>query len=400
MIALVNSLADLTSLRNRDELEIAMATMATSAVAASSGKLWRLVGDQGQPRLHARVMAADRRVLVCDPPPEMSDLPGLDSRRELRVCYDRNRALAVIADANGGRRTVFPVNGSTGIIGFLELSRDTALAAEEHRFVTDLLRIYRNQLEILDYSENDELTGLPNRKTFDAVFDHMMGIEPGPAAQIAQYERVERRRPLDADEPRWLAVVDVDFFKSINDRFGHPCGDAALVSLARLMRGAFRQSDRLFRCGGEEFVILLEPTPARFVATILDRFRARVEAAEFSEVGAVTVSVGYTRIAPGDDGISAFRRADEALYAAKRKGRNRVICCDELEAATAGADSSPCANQPEPAPANSPGLTARARLSSTALIMPDSSRAKNAPAMSTYSLIATRAGTSGRDFSS
>jgi diguanylate cyclase (GGDEF)-like protein len=228
----------------------------------------------------------------------------------------------------------------------------------------------------------------------------MMGIEPGPAAQIAQYERVERRRPLDADEPRWLAVVDVDFFKSINDRFGHPCGDAALVSLARLMRGAFRQSDRLFRCGGEEFVILLEPTPARFVATILDRFRARVEAAEFSEVGAVTVSVGYTRIAPGDDGISAFRRADEALYAAKRKGRNRVICCDELEAATAGADSSPCANQPEPAPANSPGLTARARLSSTALIMPDSSRAKNAPAMSTYSLIATRAGTSGRDFSS
>ena len=299
---------------------------------------------------------------------------------------------------------VFPVSGAKGVIGFLELSRETPAPIEQQRFVTDLLRIYRNQLDILDYSENDELTGLPNRKTFDAAFDHMTRIDAAPRADIVQFERIERRRPVAAGEPRWLAVVDVDFFKAINDRFGHAGGDAVLVALARLMRNSFRQTDRLFRCGGEEFVILLEPTPARFVPAILERFRAKVEACAFPQAGAVTVSVGYTAIGPDDDGLTAFRRADEALYAAKRQGRNRVVCSDDPgalgggPAAAGGATTGP--DQPGRAPSNSPGLTSRARVSSTALIMPDSSRAKNAPAMSTYSLIATRAGTSGRDFSS
>jgi len=402
MIGLVNSLADLTSLRDRDELEIAVALLSTNAVGASTGKLWRLLGDPGELRLHARIMTADGRVTINDPPAEMADLPRLDSRQELRVCHDRNMPLPVGADANGGRRYVFPIAGTKGIVGFLELSRDAPLPIDRQRFVTDLLRIYHNQIQILDYSENDELTGLPNRKTFDAAFDHMTRIEARTRPQIVQYERLERRRPLDSDEPRWIAVADVDLFKSINDRFGHPCGDTVLVSLARLMRGAFRQTDRLFRCGGEEFVILLEPTPARFVATILDRFRAAVASCDFPLVGSVTISVGYTAIGPSDDGITAFSRADEALYAAKRQGRNRVICADDLatEAAQAAIDAAPRADQPGRAPSNSEGLTARARVSSTALIMPDSSRAKNAPAMSTYSLIATRAGTSGRDFSS
>ena len=124
--------------------------------------------------------------------------------------------------------------------------------------------------------------------------------------------------------------MDIDFFKRINDRFGHAGGDEVLVAMAQLMRGSFRQADRLFRCGGEEFVIILEPTQMQYVGGVLERFRAIVENHAFPHIGAVTVSVGYTCVGPGDTGAAAFRRADEALYAAKRQGRNKVICYEEL----------------------------------------------------------------------
>jgi diguanylate cyclase (GGDEF)-like protein len=336
MIGLVNSVAELVSLRDRDELEISVALMAAGSLEAGSAKLWRVLEDRSELRLHARLAITDRSIMVSDPPDELSDLPRLDSRREMRVCYDRKAPTPVSPDANGGRRYVFPVMGAKGVIGFLEISSEAQAPVEKLRFITDLLRIYRNQLEILDYSENDELTGLPNRKTFDAAFARMTRIEAPRAARIVQYERIERRRTVDADQPRWLAVLDVDFFKSINDRFGHHCGDAVLVALANLMRASFRAADRVFRCGGEEFVVILEPTDPQFVASVLERFRGLVAVHHFPEVGALTVSIGYTQVAIDDDGSAAFRRADEALYAAKRQGRNRVIFYEDMKSGGAG----------------------------------------------------------------
>ena len=125
-------------------------------------------------------------------------------------------------------------------------------------------------------------------------------------------------------------MTDIDFFKRINDRCGHPCGDAVLVQLARRMVASFRESDRLFRSGGEEFVVILDPTEAQYVGAVLERFRAVVEAFDFPQVGPVTISVGFTCVIAGDTALTAFGRADEALYAAKRQGRNQVICYEEL----------------------------------------------------------------------
>ena len=333
MIGRVDSLADLTALRDREELEINVALMAIGALGACSAKLWRMVDDAGEARLHARVCVADRRVTVSDPPSDPSDLPRLDSRRELQQCHDRATPMLVSPDVNGGRRYVFPVTGRRGSIGFLEISSEMDPPGGKLCFIADLLRIYYNQLEILDYSENDELTGLANRKTFDSAFARMTRVEAPRCAQIVQFERVERRCAVGPDEPRWLAAMDVDFFKSVNDSFGHQQGDDVLVHLARLMRASFRAADRLFRSGGEEFVVILEPVEQSFVAGVLERFRAAVEAHDFPGVGRVTISVGYTRVGAADGGLAALRRADDALYAAKRQGRNRVISHDDLTAA-------------------------------------------------------------------
>jgi diguanylate cyclase (GGDEF)-like protein len=331
MIGLINSIADLMSLRDREELEIAVAMMASDVLAASSGRLWRVIGRPDDLRLHERALLVNRRVTISDAPAEISELPTLDSYPKLRVCYEERIPLRVDPDQTGRHRHVFPVMSLKGLVGFFEIFRSTPLTDDEQRFVSGLLRIYHNHVDNLDYSENDDLTGLPNRKTFDASFTHLPAIVASGCAATPAFERIERRRPINAELPRWLAVLDIDFFKRINDRFGHQCGDKVLIVLAQLMRTCFRSADRLFRCGGEEFVIILEPTAAKHVPAVLERFRAQVEAHDFPQVGTVTISIGYTRVALDDSGLSAFQRADRALYAAKRQGRNQVISHEEMD---------------------------------------------------------------------
>jgi diguanylate cyclase (GGDEF)-like protein len=330
MINIVDSVADLTAMRDREELEIAVALVAANLSGASRGSVWRLVRHLGELRVHERARLTDRRVTIADMPADLTDLPTLDSRRELRACYDSQTPGPVSLVRGGERRHVFPLMGPNGIAGFLEISGVAPLRDDQRQLVCGFLRIYHNHLNILDYGENDELTGLLNRKTFDAAFAHLTRIEAPSRPCAIPFVRVERRRPTGADQPRWLAVLDIDFFKRVNDRFGHSCGDEALVLLARLMRASFRESDRLFRCGGEEFVAILEPTEALHAGGVLERFRAAVEAYAIPRAGHITVSIGYTRVGPDDDGLTAFRRADEALYAAKRQGRNQVVCFEEL----------------------------------------------------------------------
>lgn len=347
MINLVNSVAGLTALRDREELEIAVALVAADLSGASAGRVWRLARHLGEIRLHERARLADRRIIISEMPADLGDLPTLDSRRELRACYDSRTPAPVSLVHNGRRRHVFPMMGQGGVAGFLEIYGAAPLRDDQRELVCGFLRIYQNHLDVLDYGESDELTGLLNRKTFDAAFAHLTRIEAPGRPCAVPFVRVERRRPTSPDQPRWLAVLDIDFFKRVNDRFGHPCGDEVLVLVARLMRASFRESDRLFRCGGEEFVAILEPTEAQYVGGILERFRAAVEAYAFPRVGCVTVSVGYTRVAPRDNGLAAFRRADEALYAAKRQGRNQVVCCEDMPvAALAQANAQGAADAP------------------------------------------------------
>lgn len=102
--------------------------------------------------------------------------------------------------------------------------------------------------------------------------------------------------------------------------------------LAQVMRQSFRFDDQLFRFGGEEFVALLQPTDRASAQATLERFRAHVAGQVFSRVGHVTVSIGFSRLLPHDTPADAIDRADEALYFAKRNGRNRIDCYEELVA--------------------------------------------------------------------
>jgi len=159
---------------------------------------------------------------------------------------------------------------------------------------------------------SDHLTGLSNRRAF---------------FEAADLELARRKKAL---RPVALIVIDADHFKAINDRHGHPAGDAVLSHLARTMRSVCRQVDVLARIGGEEFAIILPSVALDDALAIAERLRAEVECTPATyEQQPITYSISIG-VAVMDDTLDGFdgliKRADQALYAAKRRGRNQVAC--------------------------------------------------------------------------
>ena len=229
---------------------------------------------------------------------------------------------------DGSHRIVFPVIRLDEPIYLIELTLADEFSADHRVTLMGLIEYFGNHISLLDYGEADTLTGLASRKTFDKHLFELLG----KAASDELLSGPESRRRGTPGGRHWLAVCDIDHFKHVNDNFGHLIGDEVLIMMAQEMRQSFRFDDQLFRFGGEEFIALLQPTEQQFALATLERFRTNVEKQLFSRVGHITVSVGFSELMPNDTPTDAIDRADEALYFAKRNGRNRVDCYETLVA--------------------------------------------------------------------
>ncbi len=167
--------------------------------------------------------------------------------------------------------------------------------------------------QITSMSETDGLTGLPNVRHFrDRI-------------------RMEHARARRYDESYAIIMLDIDHFKKVNDVYGHPVGDTVLRELASILKEAARETDLPARYGGEEFIVFMPRTGLVDVVTAGERLRKTVERKAFaapSPLLRVTISIGIADFRPGFGGNEqdVIRRADQALYEAKRGGRNRVVC--------------------------------------------------------------------------
>lgn len=214
---------------------------------------------------------------------------------------------------------------------FLQVMRAAPLTTEDLDIVVGFAALLRNCLSMLDYSETDTLTRLLNRKTFDEYLINILtSLPPCDDVSLGALHLPQRRQTHPEAKDHWLGVMDIDHFKSINDRFGHLIGDEVLILTANLMRESFRVQDKLFRFGGEEFVALLRPAEFSHACRTFERFRQRVESYDFPQVGTVTISIGFTRISLGDTPSVILDAADEALYWAKEHGRNQCHAYETL----------------------------------------------------------------------
>ena len=201
-------------------------------------------------------------------------------------------------------------------LGTIEFQRSTPFSAVETRIiestVANLVHPLRNAIRYQDAlraSMKDPLTGIDNRAGLNAVLDREVDLA--------------RRH----GGPFSLIVIDVDHFKRVNDRFGHVTGDQVLVELVERIKGGIRDSDMLFRYGGEEFVVVLSNTDLAGAALLAERVRKAVEERPLdTNKGSLrtTVSLGIAMFQQEDGPVSLLERADIAMYRSKNAGRNRV----------------------------------------------------------------------------
>lgn len=323
MSQVVERLAELTGFRDRDVLDVTLVAALKDLLRPSMVAIYRPVGEEGAQRWLTRArLEGSETTPTADPLwAHLDDLPALDEHPMRRDCL---RSQETLTCAGPPARSYFPLVTERDAIGVLEFGTESPLSEAEWRLVSSILRIYRNFQGLLDYSERDTLTGLLNRKTFDESF-----------LRSVNERRLEPAAP--AAEPRragagslWLGLIDIDHFKAVNDGFGHLIGDEVLLLLSRLMRSSFRFHDRLYRFGGEEFVVLMRAGDAAGARLAFERLRSNVEAYAFPRVGRVTVSVGYTDMRADDTPAAAFERADKAVYYVKEHGRNQVAYQGDL----------------------------------------------------------------------
>ena len=194
--------------------------------------------------------------------------------------------------------------------------RDTNKALEDRLSVSkaEISNLQQSLEAIRTESLTDPLTGLGNRKYFDRSIES--------AVENAQ----------TSGEPLSLLMFDIDHFKSFNDSYGHLTGDQVLRLVGMSLKQTIKGQDITARYGGEEFAVVLPNTALRQALTVADHIRRAVMSKELKKkstgeiLGRVTISVGVSMLKPGDDTDSLIERADACLYAAKRNGRNRVIC--------------------------------------------------------------------------
>ena len=299
MSGVVDHLAELTGFRDRDVMDVTLVTalrdLLNGPVAAVA--IYRCVGEPGQQRwlTRARLRSGDSVATADSLWVDPDSLPRLAEHPRRLECLTQR---SVLQQREGEEWvTLFPLATEREVVGVLELHTARRLKAEAQRMVSSVLRIYHNFQGLLDYSERDTLTGLLNRKTFDESFLKAVSELPMRAlSDAAALDEAGQDRRHAAVHPRyWLGVIDIDLFKTINDRFG-----------------------------GEEFVVLMRCEDEPDAAHAFERFRNNTAQYAFPQVGRITVSIGFTQIRGGDSPAAAFERADKAVYHAKGAGRNQV----------------------------------------------------------------------------
>lgn len=318
---LMERLAHLTAYRDTRRLELSLLKTLQELFSPAALSLVKL-DTNNQPLVLLCYDPITSQMQDGDP----ADLPS--STQSLIVNALNQKYLSDAIPRQREKTSVFPVLDLYDLNLCLVLKSSNPLSADDIRLIRSFLDVYRNFCLLIEDVQTDQLTGLLNRKTFEDNFQRISEeLEPKPLVTDPNDRRTTPPAGLDG---YWMAVIDIDNFKRINDTFGHVYGDEVLILLARLMKACFRTNDLLYRFGGEEFVVIAQCPSLEGAHTVFERLRKTIENFDFPQIGRVTVSIGVVQLKQGTLATALFDQADQALYHVKENGKNQVKFYQEL----------------------------------------------------------------------
>lgn len=216
----------------------------------------------------------------------------------ISVVYRRDQELLLLGEHDVAKMEILNAQ-------VLELNE--RLAETQRNLARINRRLQESESRLRAISLTDPLTGLANRR------------------RLTEFLQIELDRSRRYGEPLSVIMSDIDYFKQVNDGFGHDVGDEVLLAFANLMKNSMRTVDLVARLGGEEFVIVLPRVALDGAMATAKRLRAKTQALRFTSMGkSITASFGVAQLQSADDIESLLKHADEAVYASKHGGRNRV----------------------------------------------------------------------------
>ncbi|MDD2665182.1 MAG: GGDEF domain-containing protein [Dechloromonas sp.] len=327
---LLGKLGKMTSIRDTELLEQSLLRTLGPLLGVLDTALYRTDDRNALVRvLHyhrSKVVESDGVARMVERVEEVQNLADVST--DVIALTDNVRLLAKPCTRMRGREVLiaYPLFGGGEVCGYFVFQRDREASAAEDAMIRGVLEVFSNYYTLLDISQRDRLTGLFNRQALENSFDRIWSLLGRPD----YYEEIPGGRREIPGHQYWLAVLDIDHFKSINDNFGHMVGDEILLLVSRLMSHTFRSTDLLYRYGGEEFVAIVNAENAAIAHNIFERVRLAIEAHSFPRVEHLTVSIGYCQANPDILPVEVLSRADRSLYQAKQDGRNRIYDYDDL----------------------------------------------------------------------
>ena len=313
---LIDQIVDLTSLRDMELLEFSLLKTLNNSMRPTQLKLLKF-DCNFKPLREVEFQGEECKV--------SAELIHIQQEIQAAVQHmARCGAMDYTTSYLQGFITLFCLKRSEASSTYLVMMLQDRLADIDSYLVSGLLQVHRNFFELLEESQMDQLTGLANRKTFDETITKVYDLiypknSPGPGNKRSN------------NVPKyWLAMLDIDHFKKVNDNFGHLYGDEVLLLISQIIKGCFREDDMIFRFGGEEFIVILRSEDRTTCEVALERLREKIATYDFPRVGNVTISIGVTELISDIFHVTLMDYADKALYHSKDSGRNQTSFFEDL----------------------------------------------------------------------
>jgi len=325
-IAIINSLVNITSHTEKNVLEKSLLIALNELIPTKNIRLFD-VQKTGE-KHEISLLAFSANGVVSSSQNEDKPHPVSDELAAAFESISQHGDSVSIANAdNSGWQIIYPSFDANNEIFMILVQSCDKPTTQEQKTIHGIFKVYANHVALIEKTQRDKLTGLFNRETLD---DEITKILVNADDDLFDINVNDARR--HSGKPRnWLAVVDIDHFKSINDDYGHLYGDEVLILTSRLMTsGCMRDDDLVYRYGGEEFVVLIKAVSSIDAMNAFDRLRKIIAEHDFPQVGNVTISIGFVEVLGQQTASNVIGEADGALYYAKHNGRNQTQSYHEL----------------------------------------------------------------------